>query len=305
MPPMAVFLQIFSLFLVMAAGWGFTRLGYLDKEGVRGISNLILKLTLPCLIVVSLQKPFSRELLSVSLMTLGAATVYYMAAIALSLLAVRLLGTPQRQRGALTFALAFSNCAFVGFPVVASIRSGDALFILSIHNVLFNLLAFTAGVRIMEGKTGRGMDLMKILNVNVLATAAGFALFLLSVPLPAALRSPLESLGSLTTPLAMIVTGSMLARTSLKTAVGDWRVFAVSALRLALWPLLAWAALRAFRVGPDLSAITVIVAGMPAASNTGIIAEIYGGDTETASSAVFVSTLLSVLTIPLLAMFLG
>ncbi len=302
---MAVFLQIFSLFLVMAAGWGFTRLGYLDKEGVRGISNLILKLTLPCLIVVSLQKPFSRELLSVSLMTLGAATVYYMAAIALSLLAVRLLGTPQRQRGALTFALAFSNCAFVGFPVVASIRSGDALFILSIHNVLFNLLAFTAGVRIMEGKTGRGMDLMKILNVNVLATAAGFALFLLSVPLPAALRSPLESLGSLTTPLAMIVTGSMLARTSLKTAVGDWRVFAVSALRLALWPLLAWAALRAFRVGPDLSAITVIVAGMPAASNTGIIAEIYGGDTETASSAVFVSTLLSVLTIPLLAMFLG
>lgn len=304
MPPMAVFLQIFSLFLIMAAGWGFTRLGYLDKEGVRGISNLILKLTLPCLIVVSLQKPFSRELLSVSLMTLGAAAVYYLAAISLSLLSVRLLGTPKRQRGALTFALAFSNCAFVGFPVVASIRGGDALFILSIHNVLFNLLAFTAGVRIMEGKTGRGVDLMKILNVNVLATAAGFALFLLSVPLPAALRSPLESLGSLTTPLAMIVTGSMLARTSLKTAVGDWRVFAVSALRLALWPLLAWAVLRAFRVGPDLSAITVIVAGMPAASNTGIIAEVYGGDTETASSAVFVSTLLSVLTIPLLAMFL-
>ena len=84
----------------------------------------------------------------------------------------------------------------------------------------------------------------------------------------------------------------------MRAAFGDWRIFATAALRLAGWPLLAALALRAAGVSGQLGAITIIVAGMPAASNTGIIAEVYGGDTETASSSVFLSTLFSVVSIP-------
>lgn len=309
MPFMRVFYQVFSLFLIMGAGWAFARRGYLEKEATRGISNLILKLTLPCLIVGSLQKPFSPDLLSVSLFTLAVATAFYLGIMGLSVLAVRVMRTPPRQRGALAFSLSFSNCAFIGFPVVSSILGEDALFITSIHNVLFNILAFSAGVVMMQGESGtvsrKSVPLSRVFNLNVIATLVGFALFLGSVTIPSLLLVPLTALGSLTTPLAMIVTGAMLARTPMRAAFGDWRVFATAALRLAAWPLLAWVALRAAGVSGQLGAITVIVAGMPAASNTGIIAEVYGGDTETASSSVFLSTLFSVVSIPVLAFFLA
>lgn len=346
MPVMAVFLQIFSLFLIMGAGWAFARRGYFDREASRGVSNLILKLTLPCLIVVSLQKPFTPELLSLSLRTLALATAFYAAVIALSLLAVRVLRVDQSRRGTLAFALSFSNCAFIGFPVVSSILGEDALFIISIHNVLFNTLAFSAGILMMEGGVkhavkkaeGRALNdgrttlasssnqppmkpsgaltspaicprcpplpLSRILNVNVLATIVGFLLFVLSIRIPKAILVPMESLGSLTTPLAMIVTGSMLARTTVRSAVGDWRLFAVTGLRLILWPAIAWFVLTAAGVDGMLRAVSVIVAGMPAASNTGIIAEVYGGDTATASSIVFLTTLFSVVSIPLMALVL-
>lgn len=305
---MQVFTQISALFILMGAGFAFGRMKIIEGPAVRTLSTLIIKATLPALIVVSLQKPFSRELLKDSAMTLAVATGFYLFIIALSLLAVRLLGTPKRQAGPFVFALSFSNAAFIGFPVVSSILGPSALFLTSIHNILFNVLAFSAGIVIMSRSAEgahRPLPLSRILNANVIASFAGFTLFLLSVRLPQALFVPLEMLGSLTTPLAMITTGAMLARTPMRSVVGDWRVYAVTALRLAAWPALVALVVRFLPVSRELALITVIIAAMPAASNTSLIAEVYGGDTDTASATVFLTTLLSVASIPVLALFIG
>lgn len=313
---MTVFLQICALFALMAVGYALARSAVVDQNAVRGMSALIVKATLPALIVMSMQKPFSRELLGDALETLAVAALFYAGIIALSIGAAALLRVDRRKAGAFAFALSFSNCAFVGFPVVESILGADALFLTSIHNILFNVLAFSVGILIMSGsahapvsaggggRPGNSFPLAKLFNINVIAAFAGFALFILSIRIPEALAIPMRMLGGLTTPLAMVVTGAMLARTPIRSVLGDWRLYAVSALRLAVWPLVTALVLRFFGVGGQLYAITVIVAAMPSASNTSMIAEVYGGDTGSASSVVFLTTLFSVVTIPALALLL-
>jgi len=310
---MPVLLQISALFILMAVGFAAGKLKMVDQAAVRGMSTLIVKATLPALIVISLQKPFSRDLLGDALETLLVATLFYAGMIILSLGTTRILGTPKKQAGVMAFSLVFSNAAFIGFPVVVSILGPDALFLTSIHNILFNVLAFSVGIFIVAtGATFRteGVDgstsfpLKRLLNINVIAAIVGFAFFLGSIALPRFVYVPLDMLGGLTTPLAMIVTGAMLSRTGIASVLGDWRIYAATVLRLALWPLLTALALRLAGVVGDLFYITVILAGMPAASNTSLIAEVYGGDTDTASSLVFMTTLLSVVSIPVLALLL-
>lgn len=310
---MAVFFQIFALFALMAVGYTLARFGVVEQGAVKGMSALIVKATLPALIVMSMQKPFSGELFGEAMVTLAVATLFYAGIIGLSLAAAALLRVDRQRAGAFAFALSFSNCAFVGFPVVESILGADALFLTSIHNILFNVLAFSAGILIMSGGSrtgggsaggGGGVSLAKLFNINVIAAIAGFVLFLFSVKIPEILAIPMRMIGGLTTPLAMVVTGAMLARTPIRSVVGDWRLYAVSALRLLVWPAITAVVLRLFGVSGQLYAITVIVAAMPSASNTSMIAEVYGGDTGTASSVVFMTTLFSVVTIPLLAILL-
>jgi len=320
---MTVLLQISALFLLMTAGFALGKLKLVDSAAIKGMSNLIIKATLPALIVMSLQRPFTRDLFGAAMETLLVATLFYAAIIALSLIAAKFLGGTGGERAVFAFSLAFSNCGFIGFPVVTSILGEDALFLTAISNIPFNVLAFTAGILIMEAGAKfdtkrsldgtdqggvaallRGIPYTHLLNANVLAAIIGFGLFLTSYTLPRFIAFPLEMLGGVTTPLAMIVTGAMLARTSLRLVAGNWRVYAVSVLRLAVWPLVTALALHACGITGELFYITVIIAGMPAASNTSLIAEVYGGNTDTASAAVCLTTLFSVLTIPAMAILL-
>ena len=342
MPYMTVLLQIGALFLLMTVGFALGKLKIIDQAATKGMSSLIIKAALPALIVMSLQRPFSRELFGSALETLAVAFLFYGAIIALSVAAVKLLKVPSKKAGILAFALSFSNCGFIGFPVVTSILGNGSLFLTSISNIPFNLLAFSVGILIVEsvgkamlraetrgkpggraqapeiqiappekvGKPGplallKAIPFKHLANANVLAAVIGFVLFWMSVTIPKALALPLEMLGSITTPLAMVVTGAMLSRTPIKTVAGDWRIYVATAIRLLLWPAVTAAALWLIGIKGQIFSITVIIAGMPAASNTSLIAEVYDGDTETASAIVFMSTLFSVVTIPLLALVMG
>ena len=307
----------------MAVGFALGKLKFLDSSSIRGMSTLIVKATLPALIVMSLQKPFSKELMGESMKTLLVASIFYVGIIILSVLAAKALRVERKKAGAIAFSLAFSNCAFIGFPVISSILGDGALFLTSIHNILFNVLAFTVGIVIVSGggKSGgaaggsiHGSDataerfrlpVKNIFNINVIAAIVGFAFFVLSVTIPKAIALPMTMLGGLTTPLAMVVTGAMLARTPIRSVVGDWKLYAVTALRLAVFPLVTGIALHLAGVRGELRDITIIVAGMPSASNTSLLAEVYGGDTDTASAVVFMTTLISVASIPLMALILS
>jgi len=298
--------QTLVLFLLMAAGFGAGRLKLLDASTGKGISKFLVDFVLPCLVISSMQKPLTPELRSVAFASLLLSFAVYAAAFPLAFLVARLLRAKGREGGVIVFACVFSNCAFMGFPVMEAFFGKESLFTLSIYNIPFQLLAFSLGASIIARGSGKaaGLKLRSFVTPAGLSSIVGFALFLLDISLPAPLTSAAKILGDTTTPLSMALIGSILSRADTKRLLRSPRVYATSLYRLALFPLALFAVLRAFGFSGTRLGLPVVVAAMPVAANASILAEAYGGDAETASALVFVSTLASVVSIPLIAKLL-
>jgi predicted permease len=304
-----------EIFLLMAVGLSATRLRLIDERVSRGLSSLLVDFCLPALIFSSMQRPFSASLRDEAFSILGLSALIYATAIPLALLLVRALGARGREAGPLRFAACFSNVGFMGIPVIQALFGKEAIFAVSVFNIPFNVLCYSIGALMLVPEPEGGDSprpkrpklaptLKSALNPAVLAALAGFLFFLLGLSLPPVLGKTLDLLGSTTTPLSMILVGAALGRMKPKSVLGNFRVYLVSAYRLLAHPLLVYAALSLAGLGGRLLAVPVMIVAMPAAANTTILADCLGGDTETASSLVAVSTLGSLATIPLLAKLL-
>ena len=194
----------------------------------------------------------------------------------------------------------------MGFPVMEAIFGRDSLFAVSVYNIPFQLLAFSVGPYMLAHSAGKKakLGLGSFFTPAAGAALLGFALFVGGVSLPTPLGQALENLGNCTTPLSMALIGSIIARMELRKLAGNPRLYATTAFRLAVFPLILYVALRALGFSGILLALPVVVGAMPVAVNSAILAEAYGGDSETASSLVAISTLVSLVSIPLLASLL-
>lgn len=324
------FSQSLILFMLIAAGFAAGRMGVLKPDSTRSLSRFLVDFTLPAIIVMSMQRPFSPELRDQALRVLLVSSAVYAlsfpVAYALTL-AYRRAG--RAELGVHRFALCFSNVAFMGFPVAEALLGKESLFILSIYNIPFQLLAFSVGVMLIAGRgksaasasaaTGEttaspvappapharlGAVLRLLLNPAIISALVGFGLFLGSVTIPAPIAPALDLLGGMTTPLAMVVIGAVLSRTRLAGVVGNPRLWITSFNRLVSLPLLLYVGARAAGLSGLELAVPVLAAAMPVAANSTILAGVYGGDEVTASGLVFATTALSLATIPLIARLL-
>lgn len=312
--------QSLVLFIMMLAGFAAGKLGILKGETVRSLSRFLLDFTLPALVIISMQKPFSPELRDQAMRVLGLSAVVYGAAFPLAYgLTALYRRAPAAEKGVHRFAMCFSNVGFMGFPVALSVLGRESLFMVSVYNIPFQILAFSVGIVLIRGagRRGGGADAPKgpalkrllagakaFMNPAVLAAVIGFALFLLSVRIPEPLYSAMELLGDTTTPLAMAVIGAVLAGSKLAAVFSNPRIWLTTAYRLALHPLIVYGLAAAFGLKGLELAVPVLIAAMPVAANTTILAGVYGGDEVSASGLVFISTILSLVSIPMLGMIL-
>lgn len=295
--------QTIVLFILMAVGYAAGKAKMLDAAGNKAISKLLVNFILPAMIISSMQRPFSVELREEAFQMLGLTFLSYALAFLLAWPFVKAIGALGGERGAHGFCAIFSNCAFMGFPVVEAILGKDALFQASIANIPFQLLAFSVGPYMLAKTAGREAKLRlgSFVTPAAVSSVVGFCLFLGGVILPAPIGRSLSVLGDTVTPLSMILIGSIVSRMSFRAAVGKPRLYITSVYRLALFPFILYLVLRALGCSGIVLSLSVILAAMPAAANSAILAEAYGGDAETASSLVLVSTMLSLITIPILA----
>lgn len=295
--------QTLVLFILMALGFAAGKLRVLDEAGGRGISKLLVNFVLPALILESMQRPFSPELRDFAFSMLGVSFLSYALAFALAPLLVWAIRAKGAERGAHAFGAVFSNCAFMGFPVIEAILGKEALFAASVANIPFQLLAFSVGPYVLAKTAGGAakLGLSSFITPAAVSSVLGFAFFVGGFAFPAPVGRALTLLGDTTTPLSMVLIGSILSRMPFRRAIASPRLYATSAFRLALLPLALYGLLRALGLSGLLLSMPVVLAAMPVAANSAILAEAYGGDAETASSLVLVSTLLSLVTIPLLA----
>lgn len=306
--------QSLILFLLMAAGFGAGKAGVLRGETIKVLSKFLVEFTLPALIIMSMQRPFSMELRDQALRILGFSAVFYALTIPLSyLLCAGYRKASPAEKGVHRFAMSFSNVGFMGFPVAESLLGRDSLFIVSIYNIPFQILAFSLGVVMVGGAVAKKagsrrqqlvQSLMLLRNPAILGAVAGFALFMLSVRIPEPVATAMNLFGGMTTPLAMTVIGAVLAQTRIGPVLGNPRLWLTTAYRLLANPLMVAGAAAALGLsGLDMQ-VPVLIAAMPIAANTSILAGAYDGDEVMASSLVFVSTVLSLLTIPLMGLLI-
>ncbi|HBL41382.1 MAG TPA: hypothetical protein DDY98_07405 [Ruminococcaceae bacterium] len=205
-----------------------------------------------------------------------------------------------RQCGIYRFACMYCNCGYMALPLAQAVLGDIGVFYCSAVVMVFNVVSFTHGVTIM-GAQKNGFQLKKLLiNPGTIGVAIGLPLFLLKVKLPTLIASPVSSLAALNTPLAMLIFGTYLANTDLKTMFKDKNIYLVSFIKLVLIPLIMFGILTVTKVSYELRVAMTLASAAPSANNTVVFAGKYDLDTGTASKTVGLVSFLSILTMPIM-----
>ncbi len=302
----AIFISVAKLFLMLFAGFIARKSGVIDQYVTKGLSALLIKVTLPALIFTSMQREFSAELLResyiITALSFGVYGIYFI----IALITGKLLRSGSRDRGVYQFSILFSNVAFMGFPVLSSVYGEESIFYAAMFNIPFHFFVFTLGVYLMtRGHEGDAkFDLSLLFSPGIAATILGFIFFVFSIKVPGIIFDPVKLIGDITVPLSMITVGSMLTEIHLKELMAGWRVYFISCMRLILLPFIVFLFVILFTDNPMIISVAVVIAAMPVAVNAPLIAQEYGGNSSLASRLVFVSTLFSLVTLPLVLVVL-
>ncbi len=289
--------QILQMFLLAGLGFLLYKGKKIGPEGSRALGNILIYLALPATIINGFLVERTPEHLLGILISGAAAAV-------LLLLSIVVARTVFRKDDIAAFAAAFSNPGFFGIPlIIASVGQG-AVFYVACFVAFLNIGQWTVGVSFLTGQPVlEGFRLKKLIRAPfMIAILCGLLLFLLQVPLPSIVTGCLSTVAALNTPLAMFTVGIYLAQTDLKRMLTRPSLYAVSAVRLALIPLLSIALLLLLPAYMrDMKMVLMVAAACPVGANVAVYAQLHGRDYPYAVETVVISALLSIVTIPALA----
>ncbi len=301
---MAVMNQVLVLFFLIFTGYLVRKLKLVHESMDTELSNLIMKVTLPFFLITSMQFDFSKEVLldSVNLIYISAGV--YAGIILLSYLVVKIIRPQEEAKNVYQWALCFSNVGFMGYPVLDVVYGQTGVFYAALYNLSFNVLIWTFGVHLYVRHQKREREtalsrLKSILNPGLLAILIVFGLFLLQIELPVPVYETMRLIGRTTTPLSMMFIGFMLSELKISELFNNYRDYVASAFRLVISPFLVYLVLRSIGLTDYLIGIPVIITAMPVAASSALFARRFNGDAALASKLVFMTTLLSVATIPI------
>lgn len=308
--------QMVVLFSMIAAGFIVCRKGVLSEETSGQLSKLVVNLFNPLLIVNSVLTPTQEVTGEKMLMNVLLVCVYFVIVFVCGLVAVLLLRPVVHQRGLYLMMMVFSNVGFMGIPVVQSIYGKAAVVYVAVYVLGYNALLYSLGSILAERSAAkfRGQALSrqgsvwqsvkKILNPGVIASLAAILILLLKIQVPAFVGTFFDYMGNVTIPLSMMLIGASVARMDVKDILGDVRMYVFLLLKMLLFPLIVLLILRNLPIDPVLFGIFILEMGMPVGNVTALIAQEKGADPKFCSKGIVLSTLVSILTIPLLCLFL-
>lgn len=291
--------QVLTLFLMMGVGFFFVKRGQLNAAALSQMSHILLYVVTPCIVMDALLGPqCTPDLLVDILWCVAALAVVY----AVYFLVSRVLfpRTPVDTRAPLQLASIYSNTGFMGIPLIRGVLGEEALIYCVVALVVFNIVTWTHGAIVMGGRENASLK-KAVLNPGVLGSAIGFFFFFTGLSLPSPVASAVGYLGSLNTPLAMVVIGGQMALANLIETFRRPALYAVSGLKLLLIPVLTALVLLPFGLDGLIYQTLVILSACPTAGIVGIFAQQFRRDTGSAAQTITLSTLLSILTLPLMA----
>lgn len=294
-----VFNQVLILFFIMIIGFIAKKRGIFNSTVNKKLSELLLKVTSPLLVISSFQVDFTQDILKNVLIVFAFAMTAHILSILLGQVLYRRCDTESCK--VMKFATVYSNCGYMGFPLLASLFGSIGVLYGSVYMAAFNIFLWTNGVMIFSDSKRLDRQTIKkvLLNPGIVSVAIGILLFIFSLKLPVPVASAVEMVGSMTSPLSMLIIGATIADCELRDLFKGWNLYYITAIRLILIPSIAFVALKLAGLPDMLLKVCVLVVAMPIATTTAIFAELYDSDSIFASRTVVLSTLLSIITIPL------
>ncbi len=302
--------RVIVLFALVFLGFYIGKRKIMPPDIAPQLSNFIVKITFPATVFLSMVRPYDETIISHSVILFVVAFIFHLCMLAFGLVVTKVFRVDKKAQGVWIFVCMFSNNGFMGFPLAMGVYGDEGMMLIAFANVATNLLIFSIGKKVItknyDIKDKINFRQMFLTNIN-LAVIIGLIFFIFKIPLPEIVETGAGYVSDITAGLSMIVVGLSLSRADVKSIIKGADMWIMAGIRLVVIPLIVIAFVKcvpAFN-GTLMGQIFVLMAALPTASTVSLLSEQFHTNVELAAKMVFSTTLLSVVTIPIMMSFVS
>ncbi len=318
--------QMLMLFAMMLIGYVIWKRNWMDENAYQKLSRIVVNIFNPLLVVYGVAGKSSEGNAELLLQNLGFVVLFYVLLWGMGYVILAVLRPGKEEQKLYRLMTMFSNCGFMGIPVITSVFGNDSMIYIVFYMLVFNLLIYTYGMNlarkagedmhsVSSEKTGTakssgngkksGVQWKRMLNTGVIASLAAILIFIFQIPLPDIVVDFCDYIGNATIPLSMMMIGISIAKVNLKVIFTNVRIYLFTAVRMVIFPILVILLIKRFiTADPVIFGVFVLQLSMPVASIVTLIAKENMADEACCTNGIVLSTLLSIVTIPVVCMFL-
>ncbi|MBQ9019733.1 AEC family transporter [Candidatus Saccharibacteria bacterium] len=290
--------------LILILGFFLGKKKYISLETNRQLVNLLLTVFMPASLFTAFPSEFNQEALQLFFAGLVGGIIVMLILILVS----KIIFMKGIYKGELRyesqFAFVFNNATFLGYPIVANTFGETGIIAYCGFIIAFNIALFSYGIWLFERKITPKLFLEVVKNPNIIAVLLGMLFYLTGLTLPAFATDAVAFVGNATTPLSIICVGFMLSRADFKKIIKKWRLLVTCLLQLILAPVITFFALKLMHFPDEVIAVCTLIQALPTATSLGLFATKYKGNEIESSELVAISTLMSIITLPLMVLLL-
>ena len=293
-----------AIALIMILGFCLGKWKMISTKTNHELTNLLLTIFMPASLFVAFPNEYDTSTFNLFTSGLIAGVLVMLMLIILSRIIFNKTWLKGDLRYESQFALIFNNATFLGYPIVASTFGATGVVAYCGFIIAFNVALFSYGIWLFEHKITTKLIRSVVTNPNIIAVLLGMLLFLSGITLPSFITDAVSYVGGATTPLSIICIGFMLSRANLKTILTKWRLIVIAIIQLIIGPVITFFMLTWLRFPTEVIAVCTLIQALPTATSLGLFATKYGGNNIESSELVTISTVLSVVTMPLMVFLL-
>jgi predicted permease len=293
-----------SIALIMALGFLLGKLKLISEHTNKQITNLLLTVFMPASLFMAFPSEYDQGSANLFFSGLLAGAIIMLVLIIIAKILFNKGWMKRELSNEAQFAMIFNNATFLGYPIVANTFGPTGILAYCGFIISFNIALFSYGIWLFEQKISVKLLFNIIFNPNIIAVVLGMVVFLIGVKLPNFLTDAVGYVGGATTPLSIICIGFMLSQAKLSKVFAKWKLMLTAIIQLTLGPLVTWGLLTLFQFPVEVIQVCTLIQTLPTATSLGLFAVKYGGNAEESSELVTISTLFSVVTMPLMTFLL-
>ena len=296
--------QVLELFVLIISGIFLYKKNIIREDGKKLLSDILIKFVVPCMIINSYMGKFNDEVLD----NIGKSFIYSIILCVLGIvisLAVSFVVSDEH-KGIFRFACSFSNASYMGFPLIRALFGEEGILYASSYVTVFNILLWSVGYVFFADK----MPIKKLLKnlitcPPIIAVVVGLIIYLFKIPVTNIIADPISSVGAMTTPISMIVTGVAMGEAGIVRLIKQKHLLYGLFIRLILIPMVSLLVFYIFNISGIVATVTLVLEACPCAAITTMFAIQYGHDQKYAAALVVISTICSIVTLPLYVYLIG